>query len=195
MIYVPNDKWSRKAKEEGYRARSVYKLRELDERFKLIKSGMTVLDAGAAPGSWMQYTSQKVGPTGKVIGLDLQEIEPIAENAITGKVDITDKESVKTFLKKHDVSRIDLVLSDLAPSTSGIRDIDQWRSIELSESTVSLARSLMRRGGICVLKILRGADFDSFLFQAKKHWKLVKVTTVKTSRSTSKEVYVVLKKI
>ncbi len=153
--YVPNDKWSQRAAKEGFRARSVYKLMELDERFKLIKPGMTVLDLGAAPGSWLQYTSTKVGPKGKVIGIDLQEIDAIADGVHTFKEDITNFAAIESILRELDVRKVDLLLSDLAPSTSGIRDVDQWKSIELSQAVVDTAREFLKPSGTCVIKVLR----------------------------------------
>ena len=123
--YTPNDKWSQRAAKEGYRARSVYKLMELDERFRLLRPGMTVLDLGAAPGSWMQYTSQKVGPLGKVIGFDIQTIDEVADNVAVYREDITDDVRVRDALEAEAVDQVDLVLSDIAPSTSGVKDVDQ----------------------------------------------------------------------
>ncbi|MFH1670264.1 MAG: RlmE family RNA methyltransferase [Patescibacteria group bacterium] len=189
--YIPNDNWSQKAQKEGYRARSVYKLKELDERFKLLKPNMKVLDLGAAPGSWLQYTAQKVGPKGKVIGIDLQEIEPI-DGVKTFQQDITDLEGIVTILKSERVDHVDLILSDLAPSTSGIQDVDQWKSIKLSQSVLDVARKFLKPGGTCVLKVLRGADFDKFLMIVKNEWKSVKSAQVKASRDRSKEIYLVL---
>ncbi len=192
MKYTPNDKWSRKAAEEGYRARSVFKLEELDKRFRLLKKNMMVLDLGAAPGSWLQYAAEKVGAKGKVIGLDLQEIEPIGKNVMTAVADITDIDEVQKIIGKN---TIDIVISDVAPSTSGIKDVDQWKSVELSEAVLATAEKVLKKDKICVMKVLRGADFDEFLAQTRKKWKLVKATTVKASRDSSREVYVVLKKM
>jgi 23S rRNA (uridine2552-2'-O)-methyltransferase len=185
--YTPNDKWSQKATAEGYRARSVYKLIELDEKFRLIHPGMTVLDLGAAPGSWLQYTAQKVGPKGTVIGVDLTEIEPI-EGAQTFVADITDNKALEKILPAH----VGLILSDLAPKTSGIQDIDQWKSIELSQAVLAVARERLKPGGVCVIKVLRGADFDEFLRDAKKEWADVRTFSAKASRDRSKEIYVLL---
>ena len=192
--YVPNDKWSRKATEEGYRARSVYKLKELDEKFRILKKGMTILDLGAAPGSWLQYAAEKVGRKGAVLGIDLQVIEPVADNVHTFVADITDIEAIAEILNEQKISTVHCVISDLAPKTSGIKDVDQWRSIELSQAVLETAAVVLKKDGICVLKVLRGADFDEFLRETRKSWKLVKATSVKASRDSSREVYVVLKK-
>ena len=190
--YVPNDKWSQRAASEGYRARSVYKLQELDEKFQLLEPAMTVLDLGAAPGSWLQYIAQKIGEHGRAIGMDLQEIAPIEGPVQTFQVDITDTDAVQTALADADARRVDLVVSDLAPATSGVKDIDQWRSIELSTAVVQTAKAVLGPAGICVMKVFRGADFDEFLREVKKEWTLIKVTTVRASRDRSREVYVVV---
>jgi 23S rRNA (uridine2552-2'-O)-methyltransferase len=192
--YQPNDKWSQKAAAEGYRARSVYKLEELDARFKLFRPGMTVIDCGAAPGSWLQLASKRVGPKGMVIGIDLTAIEPIAENVHLHQIDMTDDAAVQAVLEQHGLRFVDLVLSDIAPSTSGVKDIDQWRSIELTQSVLALATQVLRPDGKCVMKVFRGADFDEFLGEVKAQWKNVKVVTVKASRDRSREVYVVCQK-
>ena len=185
--YIPNDAWSRKAAEEGYRARSVYKLMELDEKFRLLKPGITVLDLGAAPGSWLQYVVKQVGAKGRVIGVDVQEIEPI-EGVETHKADIMDTETLSLLPDK-----IDLILSDLAPKTSGVKDVDQWKSIELSEAVVAIARDHLAHDGTCVLKVLRGGDFDDFLRDRKKEWRQVNTFSAKASRDRSREVYLILK--
>lgn len=242
QAYIPNDKWSQKAKAEGYRARSVYKLIELDERFHLIKPGMTVLDLGAAPGSWTQYAAKKAA---RVIALDLTEIEPIEVDeemsdtkgsarrslpkdqkshgrrrvechvqditdvdGVGSIVELSDQEisdsSEETHEKTGGIRRspggrrrmkepVDLILSDLAPKTSGIKDVDQWRSIELNQAVEAIAKSFLRQGGTCVMKVFRGADFDDFLKGLKRNWK-VKTAQVKASRDRSREIYLILQK-
>lgn len=223
--YIPNDSWSRKAAKEGYRARSVYKLMELDERFELLKPGMRVLDLAAAPGSWLQYESARIGPTGLAIGIDLQEIAPIAPNVKTFVLDITDSTQVNELLMRefkeikenkeiketkndtrshsHSLSSLhsltssisstfDIVLSDIAPQTSGIKDVDQWRSIELNQAVLAVAERWLKPGGRCVLKVFRGADFDRFLRNLKRDWKEVNIVTVQASRDRSREVYLIM---
>lgn len=189
--YTPNDKWSKKAMQEGYRARSVYKLQELDAKFRLLKANMRVLDLGACPGSWLQYVSEKIAPKGIGIGLDLKPIEPIANNIFTYEQDITDHEGVASILESKGISRVDLVISDLAPNTSGIADVDQWRSIELSQAVLATASVFLKPKGYCVMKVLRGADFDEFLAEMKQSYLNTKVIQAKASRDRSREVYVV----
>ncbi|MBM3231104.1 RlmE family RNA methyltransferase [Candidatus Peregrinibacteria bacterium] len=166
---------------------------ELDARFTLLRRGMTVLDLGAAPGSWLQYTAKTIGPKGVAIGIDLQEIEPI-DGVKTHVADILDRESIKKIIQEEGLTTVDLVLSDLAPSTSGIRDVDQWHSVELSQAVTDLATEVLKPGGTCVIKVLRGADFDEFHQQLKKDWKSVKIAIPDATRDRSKEVYVVLKR-
>jgi 23S rRNA (uridine2552-2'-O)-methyltransferase len=195
--YIPNDKWSRKAAEEGFRARSVYKLMELDERFDLLHPGMTVLDLGAAPGSWLQYASQKIGPKGRAIGIDLQAIESIAPNVSLHRFDITNAQAMDAMLKQENVARCDLVLSDIAPNTSGVKDVDQWRSVELVREVITIAQRLLRQGGFCAVKVFRGAAFDELIrdINMSGAWQRPRVSKVMASRDRSKEVYVVMKKM
>ena len=192
--YIPNDKWSQRAAVEGYRARSVYKLMELDERFRLLKPGMTVIDIGAAPGSWLQYAATAVGPSGKVIGFDLQQIELVADNVSCHQIDLTNTGLVEAMLKQEGVTSVDLVLSEIAPATSGVKDVDQWRSIELAQHVVALAKHYLKPHCKCVVKIFRGADFDEFLLNVKSEWKTVKITNVQASRDRSREIYLVVTK-
>ena len=193
--YVPNDKWSQRAAAEGFRARSVYKLQEMDEKFRLIRKNQTVLDLGACPGSWLQYTSQKIGPRGLAIGVDLTAMEPIDENVHLYQEDITNLETIADILDGLSLDEVDLILSDLAPKTSGVKDIDQWRSIELSHSVIHVAEKFLKSGGKCVMKVLRGSDFDEFIADCKKSWQNVKVFNAKASRDRSTEVYVLLTKL
>ncbi len=194
--YIPNDKWSQKAAQEGFRARSVYKLIELDLRLHLLRPGMTVLDLGAAPGSWLQYTSKRIGPTGRAIGVDLTAIESIAPNVTLAQLDVTNDEALTSLLASQHIDAIDLMLSDIAPSTSGVKDVDQWRSVELAQSVIAVASRLLKPQGFCVVKVFRGADFDEFLrgIKAQGIWNDPRVMQVQASRDRSREVYVAMKR-
>lgn len=189
--YVPNDKWSQRAAEEGYRARSVYKLMELDVRYHLLHPGMKVLDIGAAPGSWLQYTSDRIGPKGVVLGLDLKEIKKIAPNVKLAVCDINDAAAVEKAMAAAGIHHADIVLSDIAPNTSGIKDVDQWKSIELSRMVVAFAKKHLRPGGKLVMKVFRGKNFDEFLREVRQDWPNAKPYTVEASRDRSREVYIV----
>ena len=193
--YVPNDKWSQRAAAEGFRARSVYKLQELDERYGILREGMNVLDLGAAPGSWLQYTSKEVGPKGKVIGMDITPILPVAENVHLYQQDITDFSAIEKILSELGLASVDVVLSDIAPNTSGVKDVDQWRSVELSRAVMAVADRFLHTGGRIVMKVFRGADFDPFLLQVRAAYGDVKVKQVLASRDRSREVYIVGKKL
>ncbi|HRH93315.1 MAG TPA: RlmE family RNA methyltransferase [Candidatus Peribacteria bacterium] len=188
--YQPNDKWSQRAAREGYRARSVFKLEELDHKFHLLEHGQRVLDIGAAPGSWLQYASKMVGPTGKVIGLDLTPIKHVAPNVVTYVADVFDFKQMGGIISGEGWDKVDLILSDLAPNTTGIRDVDQWRSIELNQQVVAIAQRWLRRGGTVVMKVFRGADFDEFTQLCKRTFPRFKLLTVQASRDRSREVYV-----
>ena len=120
---------------------------ELDERFHLLKPGITVVDLGSAPGSWLQYVATQTEPGGKIIGLDLTPIEPVADSVHIFQQDITKIDEVKKLLSDQNIHVVDLVLSDLAPSTSGIKDVDQWRSIELNQAAAALAADILKTGG------------------------------------------------
>ncbi len=189
--YVPNDKWSQRAAKEGYRARSVYKLMELDVRYHLLGYGTRVLDIGAAPGSWLQYASDKVGPQGKVLGVDLKEIVPVADNVKTIVCDVFDEPKIKTAIEGMGGEKVDLILSDIAPNTCGIKDVDQWRSIELNERIAEIALVFLKSRGSVVMKVFRGKDFDAFTHRLKLKFKRLKVMSAVASRDRSREVYVV----
>ena len=151
---------------------------------RYVRPGMTVLDLGAAPGSWSQYAAKKAK---RVIALDLTEIEPIADNVECHAQDITDLDGVGSVVK----DKVDVILADLSPKTSGIKDVDQWRSIELNQAVEAIAKSFLRPGGTCVMKVFRGADYDDFLKGLKRNWK-VKTAQVKASRDRSREIYLLL---
>lgn len=189
--YIPNDKLAQKAREENYRARSVYKLKELDYKFNIIKHGMKVLDIAAAPGSWSQYTSQQIGPTGHILALDIQEIKPIAENVTTAICDIADSERVGEELKKLNWDKVDLIISDIAPATTGISDVDHSRSIELNTHIFELSKTYLKTGGKLVLKVFDGKDFMNFVNSLKKHFKKVDKYKSTASRERSREIYVI----
>jgi 23S rRNA (uridine2552-2'-O)-methyltransferase len=181
-----------RAKAEGYRARSVYKLMELDRRFHLITPGMYVLDVGAAPGSWLQYAGRALQGYGLVVGIDREPIAPLGtSNVITFQRDIWDSQGLQEDLKSVQAEAFDLLLSDLAPNTSGVAEIDQFRSIELNRLVLTLARRFLRTEGTCVLKVFRGEDFDAFLSEVSQEFARVRVSSPRASRDRSREVYLV----
>src|SRR3989338_11484299 len=191
--FVPQDRYLKKAKELGYRARSVFKLAEIQDKFKILKPGMDVLDFGAAPGSWLQYAVKIVGSKAKLIGLDLQKIEPIAKNIKTFVADILSPAAENLITKNHP-THFPLILSDLAPSTSGAKEVDHQKSLELSRCVVALAEKFLAPHGNLVLKIFQGGDFDGFVKNLKSRFSRVAVFKPKASRDRSFEIYVIARR-
>jgi 23S rRNA (uridine2552-2'-O)-methyltransferase len=184
-----NDPFFRRAKAEGYRARSAYKLLEICEKYQVIKPGQAVLDLGAAPGSWSQVAFERVGPSGKVVAIDLQIMAalPGVESYVG---DIRDP-SVLTTVKNALGRSADVVLSDIAPQSSGVGVVDQARSIELAEHTFSIASGVLRSGGAFVVKVFRGEDFDRFIAAVRKQFYKVNVVIPEATRAESRESFVV----
>lgn len=189
--YEHNDKFSRRAQFQGYRARSVFKLKELDEKFQLVKPGMNVLDIGAAPGSWLQYLAEAVGEHGLIVGVDIQPIQPVSKNVILIQGDITDQSIVEQIQSAFERRTADLVVSDIAPSTTGIAGVDHARSIELSEMVVQAADQLLRLKGSLVMKVFHGEKFAVFFKSLQRKYGYVTALKVKASRDRSREMYIV----
>jgi 23S rRNA (uridine2552-2'-O)-methyltransferase len=189
--YVPNDRFAKRAQYQGFRARSVYKLEELDQKFNLFHPGQFVLDVGAAPGSWLQYISQKIVPKGKVIGIDIQPILPVETNVFTLLGDVRDLDLVKAKMNELSIDKFDLVVSDIAPSTTGITGVDQARSVELSQIVVDAADEFLRFRGILVMKVFQGEAFKDFYHALQNKYGYVTTAKVKASRDRSSEIYVV----
>ena len=185
--YQPRDSYFLRAKREGYRARSAYKLLEIQEKFRIVRPNDRILDLGSAPGSFLQVLQSLSPQSPEIIGIDLQKIEPIPGVA-TFVCDIFDEKKMAEIL----AGRIfDIVTSDLAPKTSGISDIDQARSAELSLCALDIARRYLRSGGSAVFKVFSGADFASFLRETKAHFQKVSVFKPQASRDRSRECFVV----
>ncbi|MDH5559523.1 MAG: RlmE family RNA methyltransferase [Deltaproteobacteria bacterium] len=181
------DHYFHQAKKKGFAARSVFKLEEIDQRHRLIKKGFKVLDLGASPGSWMQYASLKAGETGLVFGVDLKELEiGLAPNMRFNQADLND--TVAAFLDAPVV--FDLVLSDMAPKTTGIKDVDARRSYDLCNLALEVARTRLRTGGSLLTKVLQGGEFKELLTAFNKAYHSTLVIKPKSSRSESREVFV-----
>ena len=183
------DRYFRQAKAQGYRARSAYKLLEIADKFRVLRPGLVVLDLGAAPGSWSQVTAEQVGPTGKVVAVDLQPIAPIrGVQTIVGDIR---EESTVAAIRGALGRPADLVLSDVAPQATGILVVDQARAIELAESALQTAIATLRPGGSFVVKVFRGEDFDRFLSAVRRYFKKVNVVIPEATRAESREAYVI----
>ena len=186
------DTYVRQSKVDGYRARSAYKLIEINEKFKIFKGGMCVLDIGAAPGSWSQYVS-KIVKNGKIISVDLKKMEKI-ENTVQIKGDFTNQdtqEEVKNFLEK----RFDVVMSDMAVNTTGIKNIDSIQTGELCKEAMIFSKDVISNNGFFISKIFMGSTFNEIVALGKKIFKEVKVFKPKSSRKDSKESFIICKNL
>lgn len=185
------DFYYRKAKQLNYRSRASFKLHQINEKFGIFKAGMSVVDLGAAPGGWLQIAKERVGPPGKVVGVDLQHIAPI-EGVSTIKGDITKPETVSELISLLD-GRADVVISDMSPNISGNYSIDHARSVDLCTHALEFARRTLKPGGSLVMKIFEGDMINQFLAEVRKSFSSVKLHSPKASRSQSSEIYIVAK--
>lgn len=185
-MYQPHDKYAQKAKSQGYRSRAIYKLEEINQKFKLINKGQTVLDLGAAPGSWLQFSAQIVGAKGLVIGVDTSPIVNFSQpNIKTIQQDIF---ALTDLIKKLD-KKFDVVLSDAAPATSGISLTDSSRSLALVEQSLKIANLVLKPKGNFCAKIFMSPEAEKFYLQLKKYFFICHRFKPHTSRSNSKEIY------
>lgn len=191
-MFKVKDHYYQKAKDENYLARSVYKLEEIDQRYKVLRKGDWVVDLGYFPGSWAQYTSPKVGPEGKVVGIDIQGVNKKLQLA---NVTLFEKDifSVKGPEDLGVDRNFDVVLSDMAPSTTGIKTVDQARSLDLVESVFHLLPLLLRHNGNFVIKVFESNDAQTFLKSQKDRFKEFHYLRPKSTRSISKEFFVIAK--
>ena len=173
------DTYVRQSKVDGYRARSAYKLIEIDEKFKIFKGGLTVIDIGAAPGSWSQYAN-KVAKNGKLISIDLKKMEPIG-SSLQIQGDFTD-EDTQEEIKKNINSKVEVVMSDMAVNTTGIKNIDSIQTGELCKEAMVFAKDLLSKNGYFISKIFMGGTFNEIVAEGKKYFKEVKVFKPKSSR-------------
>jgi 23S rRNA (uridine2552-2'-O)-methyltransferase len=186
------DIYVRKSHVDGYRARSAYKLIEINQKFKILKNGISVIDLGAAPGSWSQYTVKTV-KNGRLVSIDLKDMKKI-ENSIQIKGDFTEKKyqhRVKNLFK----SKVDVVLSDMAVNTTGIKNIDAIHTGELCMEAMLFSREILANNGKFVAKIFLGASFNELVQEAKNIFKEVKVFKPESSRKESRESFIICKKL
>jgi len=186
------DIYVRQSKVDGFRARSAYKLIEINEKFKIFKGGLTVIDIGAAPGSWSQYV-EKISKNGKLISIDLKKMEPIG-NSLQIQGDFTE-ESVQQEIKKNTDSKVDVVMSDMAVNTTGIKNIDSIQTGELCKEAMIFAKDLLSENGYFISKIFMGGTFNEIVAEGKKYFKEVKVFKPKSSRKDSKESFIICRKL
>ena len=189
MSYNPHDRYYKKAKHEGYRSRAAYKLLELQQRYRLLRSGDNVVDLGAAPGGWLQVSAKIVGPKGKVVGVDLQAMEPFRERNITLLHGDARTGETRTRIRELLAGPADAVISDMSPKLTGIRDADTARALELNRLAHAVARELLRPGAILLVKSFISDDLHEFTAELKRHFSTVQRTKPEATRQGSSEFY------
>ena len=185
-----NDFYVKEANRLGLRSRAVFKLEEINKKDKLIKSGMTVVDLGAAPGSWSQWCVDTVGLNGKVIACDILAMDSIAGvDFLQG--DFREESVLNALLNRIGDNKVDVVLSDMAPNMSGNAAMDQPKSIYLVELALEMCKDVLVKDGSFIVKVFMGGDFDNYMSEVKKLFKVVKTRKPESSRARSREVYLV----
>ncbi|MFK8018428.1 MAG: 23S rRNA (uridine(2552)-2'-O)-methyltransferase RlmE [Pseudomonadales bacterium] len=183
-----DDPYVKLAKQEGYRSRASFKLIEIDDKHRLLRPGMSVIDLGAAPGGWSQVASKRIGSKGSIVAVDILPMDSMADvDVIQG--DFTDDAVFDQIMDVIGDKKVDLVLSDMAPNISGMSEIDQPRAMYLIELALDLAVKSLRPGGSLLVKAFHGEGFDDWLRECKTHFKKVQSIKPKASRPRSKEIY------
>jgi 23S rRNA (uridine2552-2'-O)-methyltransferase len=183
------DHYTEKARGENWLARSVYKLEEIDKKYKLIKQGSHILDLGCYPGSWSQYCLKRAGQGGRIVGIDLQKPERVSSpnlRFIEGDILAVDAEAIST-----DVGKVDLVISDLAPQTTGNSFTDVCMSMTLAEKAFEIAIAALKKGGHFICKVFEGEDFKPFKDKVAGHFDQTRILRPSAVRKRSREVYLI----
>jgi len=183
-----NDEYVKRAQREGYRSRAVYKLDEIQQRDRVIRPGMTVVDLGAAPGGWSQYALPLIGRKGKIMAMDILPMDPLpGVDFLQG--DFREDTVLESLMKMLDGREVDLVMSDIAPNLSGAEAVDIPRSMYLVELAVDFADQVLKPGGDLLVKVFQGEGFDELVRNLRKHYNKVLIRKPKASRPRSREVY------
>ncbi|MHC8316260.1 23S rRNA (uridine(2552)-2'-O)-methyltransferase RlmE [Pseudomonas sp. LB3P31] len=183
-----NDPYVKQAQKDGYRSRASYKLLEVQEKYKLIRPGMSVVDLGAAPGGWSQVTSRLIGGQGRLIASDILEMDSIPDvTFIQG--DFTEDAVLAQILEAVGNSQVDLVISDMAPNMSGTPEVDMPKAMFLCELAIDLAARILKPGGNFVIKVFQGEGFDAYVKDARKKFDKVQMIKPDSSRGSSREQY------
>jgi 23S rRNA (uridine2552-2'-O)-methyltransferase len=189
--YDRHDAHFRRARAAGYRARSAYKLIELDDRFRILRAGERVADLGAWPGAWLQVAAERVGPEGWVVGIDLTAVTPLgARNVVVIEGDVRDPSAI-VALRRRLGGPAGVVLSDLSPKLSGVRDTDEARATELAGAALDAAAKLLRAGGHLLTKLFMNSDFPALIDRTRQSFVQVKTTKPEATRRGSSELYVI----
>jgi 23S rRNA (uridine2552-2'-O)-methyltransferase len=191
VSYKVKDHYFLKAKQENFKARSVYKLQEIHERWKLIKPGSHILDLGAAPGSWSQYAAKIVGPKGGIVAIDLSEMDLKEPNVHIVQGDAFEYPFAEKFKELGWPEKLDAVISDMAPKTTGIKSVDQARSAVLCDQALHLAKAWLRPGGYFVCKFFFSDDFKLLQTAMKASFQRVEVIKPDSTRRESKELFLI----
>ncbi len=191
LSFNPRDHYFKKAKQQKFVARSIFKLEEIDQKFKILKPGQVVLDLGASPGSWSQYASKKVAPSGKILGIDLKPVTVSLPNAEFLVNDILQMDWAQELEKRNLSSKVDIVLSDMAPNTTGIKSIDQAKSFELCEMALNIAILNLKNGGHFVCKLFHSDDFTTLRNKMRENFQRVEAIKPDSTRKISKEIFLI----
>ena len=184
-----SDEFVKKAQQEGYRSRAVYKLKEIQEKDRIIQPCMKVLDLGAAPGGWSQYATQLIGRIGRIVASDILPLDPLPfVEFVLG--DFRDDAVLAEILGLLGDDKADLVISDMAPNMSGVDAVDQPRAVHLCELALDMARQVLKPGGAFLVKLFQGAGSEEYMREVRSSFKTVKVRKPAASRPRSREVYV-----
>ena len=184
------DIYVRQSKVDGYRSRAVYKLIEINQKFKILKNGISLIDLGSAPGSWSQYLSKNI-KNGKILSIDIKKIDPI-DNVFQVKGDFT-QISNQELIKNHFNSKIDVVLSDMAENTTGNKNVDDISAGELCKKAMFFAKEILNKNGIFVSKIFMGSSFKEIISESKSIFKETRVYKPMSSKKDSKESFIICK--
>ncbi|MFB6304244.1 MAG: 23S rRNA (uridine(2552)-2'-O)-methyltransferase [Haloferacaceae archaeon] len=188
------DEYYNRAKQEGYRSRSAYKLRQLDDRANLLPSGGTVVDLGAAPGGWLQVAAERVGPSGRVVGVDRQRIRPLDDHDVeTLRGDMTEEDTRERLREAVGEGGADAVVSDMAPNMTGEYEVDHARSVHLARQALETALTVLAPGGDFAVKVFDGRDLDGFRADVDAEFDHVRTYRPDASRDSSSELYLVAK--
>jgi 23S rRNA (uridine2552-2'-O)-methyltransferase len=184
-----DDEYVKRAQREGYRSRAVYKLDEIQQKDRLLKPGMAIVDLGAAPGGWSQYAAKVLLGRGRIIAMDILPMDPL-DGVEFVQGDFREDEVLDLLMEKLGSDRVDLVMSDMAPNISGMEAVDQPRSMYLAELAIDFAGQVLREGGDLLFKAFQGEGFDAMVKTLRAQYRQVRVRKPKASRPRSREVYV-----
>ncbi len=185
------DHFRKKAREEGFRSRAAYKLKQLNEKYRLIRNGSKVVDIGCAPGGWLEVASELVGSRGLVVGVDLVHVKPVSGRVVILQDDVSSQDFSSRLLGSMGKGKADCVLADLSPKLSGIWDMDHFKQIELCQIVVDLLPDALVEDGSIVMKAFHGDELESIIRRLKNSFARVEIAKPQASRSESSEIYLV----